>query len=474
MLFNSVVFLFIFLPLTLLGYYFLPKQFKNAALALASILFFAWGGVNYTLLLLVSTGINYVFGLLAEDDRIRGKLWLILGIIANLGILVYFKYAGFFMANASSIAQYFGFQPLPFSEIILPIGISFYTFHGMSYQIDVYRNQSKAQRNFLNLLLYKTFFPQLIAGPIIRYNTIAEQLKKREFSFDNVNIGLQRFIIGLAKKVIIANTFAYVADALWGIKANDLSTGAAWLAVFCYTFQIYTDFSAYSDMAIGLARMFGFHFPENFEFPYLARNFKDFWTRWHISLSSWFRDYLYIPLGGNRDGLTRTYFNLWVVFLFTGFWHGASWNFIIWGAFHGLFLSFEKWNPFPAFKLPRPMNAIIMFFLVMLSWVPFRAIDLSHTISIYKKLFGFGVKPTDTYYVYMTDAVLTIDFYLITILTCFLSFGGYQYLSNIKIQHAALSRTFASFQLIGFVLLFVLCSIYIISGSYSPFIYFRF
>ena len=476
MLFNSVVFLYLFLPATLLAYFIFPKALRNHLLAIASISFFAWGGVNYTLLLLVSTLINYVFGLLAEDDRKRGKLWLILGVLANLGILFYFKYSGFFMENYNQLAKGLGWQISEFKAVILPIGISFYTFHGMSYQIDVYRDVSKAQRKFMDLLLYKTFFPQLIAGPIIRYNTIAEQLKKREFLWSNVQEGLERFIIGLAKKVIIANTFAYVADALWTINISDMGTTTAWLAVFCYTFQIYADFSAYSDMAIGLAKMFGFQFPENFNFPYLAKSFKDFWTRWHISLSTWFRDYLYIPLGGNRKGPGRIFLNLWIVFLCTGFWHGASWNFLIWGAFHGFFLSLEKLVPFSKLKIPAVISRCIMFFLIMLSWVPFRAVDLGHTLNMYKKMFGFSPTPEGTYHLYMQSTLLTRDFYLILLISLFCAFGGIQFIREKKhlFLRKSLAKSIDLVKLAALVLIFALCSIYIVSGSYSPFIYFRF
>lgn len=459
-----------------MGYYLLPRFLRNAFLAVSSILFFAWGGINYTLLLLVSTLINYAFGLLAEDDRKRGRLWLVLGILANLGILIYYKYAGFFVENYNVAAEEIGWSISNFKAVALPIGISFYTFHGMSYQIDVYRAVSKAQRKFMNLLLYKTFFPQLIAGPIIRYNTIADQLKKREFNIENLQIGTERFIIGLAKKVLVANAFAYVADTLWLVNVNDLSVATAWIAVFCYTFHIYTDFSAYSDMAIGLARMFGFHFPENFNFPYLAKSFKDFWTRWHISLSTWFRDYLYIPLGGNRKGFGRTYFNLWVVFLCTGFWHGASWNFILWGAIHGFFLSLEKVALFNRVKLPKIISQLVMFFLVMLSWVPFRALNLGQTVAMYKKLFGLGTIPKDTYHLYIQSTVLTGDFFLVVAISVFCAFGGIHYLKTrdySKLGKGVL-LSLDIVKLTGLALLFVLCSIYIVSGSYSPFIYFRF
>ncbi|MDG1098358.1 MAG: MBOAT family O-acyltransferase, partial [Bacteroidia bacterium] len=250
----------------------------------------------------------------------------------------------------------------------------------------------------------------------------------------------------------------------------------AWLAVFCYTFQIYADFSAYSDMAIGLAKMFGFQFPENFNFPYLAKSFKDFWTRWHISLSTWFRDYLYIPLGGNRKGPGRIFLNLWIVFLCTGFWHGASWNFLIWGAFHGFFLSLEKLVPFRKLKIPAVISRCTMFFLIMLSWVPFRAVDLGHTLNMYKKMFGFSPTPEGTYHLYMQSTLLTRDFYLILLISLFCAFGGIQFIRERKhlFLRKSLAKTIDLVKLAALVLIFALCSIYIVSGSYSPFIYFRF
>jgi alginate O-acetyltransferase complex protein AlgI len=476
MLFNSVVFLYYFLPLVVIIYYFLPKRFRNSFLALGSLVFFAWGGVKYVILLLVSTLINYVFGLLADGNRKNGKLWLVLGIAANLIILVYYKYSGFFVENYNVAAEQLGWGMLEFTQVLLPIGISFYTFHGMSYQIDVYRDQSKAQRNFMNLLLYKTFFPQLIAGPIVRYNHIAEQLKKREFKRSNLEQGLQRFIIGLGKKVIVANTFAHVADQLWALDMGRMSTGTAWIALVCYAFQIYTDFSAYSDMAIGLARMFGFNFPENFNFPYLSKSFKEFWGRWHISLSTWFRDYLYIPLGGNRKGFARTFMNLWIVFLFTGFWHGASWNFVLWGALHGFFLSLEKIRIAPKLKIHAAIRQATTFFLVVLTWVPFRANDFDHTIGMYKKLFGLAAPPVDKYYQYLHANVLTRDLFIVALISMFLSFGGVRWLKSINWKKLSPKGTF-TLELsknISLILLFLLCTSYIVAGSYSPFIYFRF
>lgn len=475
MLFNSPVFLYLFLPLFLIGYYLVPKSGRNALVTFFSLIFFAWGSVSYAWLLLFSTGINYVFGLIAGGEGKR--LWMWLGIAVNLALLFYFKYALFFIENLNYFAVQLGDQPIKLPEIVLPIGISFYTFHGMSYQIDVYRGTVVPQRNFLNLLLYKSFFPQLIAGPIVRYNQISEELEHRNLTQDNLIVGFKRLLIGLSKKILVANSFAYAADEMWGIYLADMSTLNAWIGIISYTFQIYIDFSAYSDMAIGLARMIGFHFPENFNFPYLASGFKDFWQRWHISLSSWFRDYLYIPLGGNRGGKFRTALNLWVVFLCTGFWHGASWNFVFWGTLHGAYLTIErllKWN----FSfIPKWVKIGFTFFAVMMAWVPFRAENMQQTWGFYQKLFGFGVAPIDNYHLYMQSNVLNKEFWLMSVVAAYFSFGfgdgkwGWNVIWK-RLKHRF--EVLEWLEVLGFVFLFWICSIYIISGSYSPFIYFRF
>lgn len=475
MLFNSPVFLYLFLPLFLIGYYLVPKSGRNALVTFFSLIFFAWGSVSYTWLLLFSTGINYFFGLIAGGEGKR--LWMWLGIAVNLALLFYFKYALFFIENLNFLALKMGVQTVKVPEIVLPIGISFYTFHGMSYQIDVYRGSVAPQRNFLNLLLYKSFFPQLIAGPIVRYNQISEELEHRDLTQNNLIVGFKRFLIGLSKKILIANSFAYAADEMWGIYLSDMSTINAWIGIGAYTFQIYIDFSAYSDMAIGLARMIGFHFPENFHFPYLATGFKEFWQRWHISLSTWFRDYLYIPLGGNRGGKLRTLFNLWLVFLCTGFWHGASWNFVFWGVLHGLYLSVERLWKWDISFIPKWLKIGFTFFAVMMAWVPFRAENMEQAWGFYQKLFGGGSVPSDNYHLYMQSNVLNKEFWLMSIVAVYFSFGfgdGKWGWNTLWKQMKQRFRGLEWLEVLGFVFLFWICSIYIISGSYSPFIYFRF
>jgi alginate O-acetyltransferase complex protein AlgI len=477
MLFNSLVFLFIFLPLCLISYYLLPRALRNGVLLLFSLVFFAWGGVAYTLLLLVSMAINYftALGIEAAVNRWRRRV-LVVGIALNLGLLIWFKYAGFLGDNLNHILQLSGSNPLDVKQIALPVGISFYTFHGLSYITDVYRRSTPIQRNPVDMALYISLFPQLIAGPIIRYNQIAEQLGKRRFDYDKVVAGLQRFIIGLAKKVLVANNLALAADTLWGVQFNDMSQSTAWLAVICYTLQIYTDFSAYSDMAIGLAALFGFVFPENFNYPYIARNMKDFWSRWHISLSTWFRDYVYIPLGGNRGGVWQTYRNLFAVFLLTGFWHGASWNFVFWGLFHGVFLTLERIWPVKGERLVNRIFAHLYTALVFtMSWVPFRAETLSDTWAMYRRLFDFSVFNTHKYNDYIQASLFNRELLMVLLIAVLGAAGFWRWSGNrMEKLRGWRAGVWDIASLAFFTAIFWLCCMQIVAGSYSPFIYFRF
>ena len=344
MVFSEPAFLFWFLPLLLGAYFLCPRAGRNALLLAASLIFYAWGEGGFVLVMLASIGMNYAFGLLIErrvsTHKTCAALWL--GIIANLLLLAAYKYTGFVSSNLCGLLRWWGVDtadPLP---VHLPIGISFFTFQAMSYLVDVHRRQVPAQRNPLHVALYISMFPQLIAGPIVRYRDIARQIVDRAVTRQGFASGIRRFAIGLGKKVIIANSLAWPADQIFTIPNHELTTAVAWWGVTCYTLQIYFDFSGYSDMAVGLGRMFGFEFMENFNYPYIARSMTDFWRRWHISLSTWFRDYLYIPLGGNRRGRARTLVNLALVFFLCGLWHGASWTFAIWGLYHGLFLILER------------------------------------------------------------------------------------------------------------------------------------
>jgi alginate O-acetyltransferase complex protein AlgI len=389
-LFPSTVFLFLFLPALLLVYYASPRAARNTVLLLASLFFYAWGETVYVALMLVSIAANYGFGLAISSSTAAAKRrWLVLAIAANLASLAWFKYAAFLAINVNVVFIALDLPPMPVVDVHLPLGISFFTFQAMSYVIDVYRGTCAVQRRLDRVALYICLFPQLIAGPIVRYHDVAQQLTGREHRAELFVSGMQRFIFGLAKKMLIANTVGEVADKVFALPAAELSTGLAWLGIVCYALQIYFDFSAYSDMAIGLGRMFGFRFLENFNYPYVATSLTEFWRRWHISLSRWFRDYLYIPLGGNRGSPVRTYANLCIVFLLCGFWHGASWNFIIWGALHGAFLVVERAGFSTVLqRLPRLFRHLYTLFVVLIAWVYFRAATLDGANTYVSALFG--------------------------------------------------------------------------------------
>ena len=484
MVFSSLVFLFIFLPIVLLFYYFVKERFRNTLLLLASIIFFAWGGVSYTLILIISIFTNYFVGLLI--NRHLGtkvaRYYLALGITINIGILVIFKYANFFIENVNEIFINLNIEPINYENIVLPIGISFYTFQALSYIIDVYRKETEVQKSLTKLALFISLFPQLIAGPIVRYHDINKQLSKRFVNFNKFTTGIERFIIGLGKKVLIANTFALVVDTIFAMDPANMSGIVAWLGVILYALQIYFDFSGYSDMAIGLGKMFGFDLLENFNFPYVARSIQEFWRRWHISLSTWFRDYLYIPLGGNRVGKHRVYFNLFLVFLLTGFWHGASWNFIVWGLFHGMFLIIERVG-FGKFleKLWSPIRHFYTLFVVLISWVFFRAEDLPYAISYLKTMFGAREIDSELWMLnkYLsTDVNIALIVAILGSTTIFLIIQKYftqqiEHIRSIFLRHSisTLTEIIAAFGLISILLLSVM---FLTANSYNPFIYFRF
>ncbi|WP_394899664.1 MBOAT family O-acyltransferase, partial [Clostridium tertium] len=390
MLFSSSVFIFIFLPLVLFLYYISGKKIRNYILLLASLIFYAWGGVNYLKILMVSILINYIFGLLIDKTVDRShlrKFILILGIILNLALLFYYKYYDFFIENINNILN----MNLELKRIVLPIGISFFTFQGMSYIIDIYRNDGKVNKNIFSVALYISFFPQLVAGPIIKYKTIDEQIRVRKESIDYFSYGINRFVIGLGKKIIISDMLGAISNNIFLLaNSSGIDMITAWIGAICYTLQIYFDFSGYSDMAIGLGHLFGFKFPENFNYPYISRSITEFWRRWHISLSTWFKEYLYIPLGGNRRG--NVYFNLFVVFLVTGLWHGASWNFVIWGLWHGMFMIIERvirnenWYK----KIPSFIKIFITLFIVIIGWVLFKATTLEEGLKYLSIMFGLS------------------------------------------------------------------------------------
>jgi alginate O-acetyltransferase complex protein AlgI len=480
MVFSSPFFLFIFLPTVLFLIAIARKNLHNGILLAASLFFYAWGNVSDVALLLVSISINYSTGLLLEKSEGR-KAQLILGIAigANLLLLGYFKYFNFFMHNLNGLISLTGAAPVKYGKVTLPIGISFFTFHALSYVIDVYRKRVKPQRSFPDMALYISFFPQLIAGPIVRYIDIAAQFQKRILSIEKVSAGIQRFIFGLAKKVIIANSMAYIADQLFDAPVVQLSTGAAWLGVIAYTFQIYFDFSGYSDMAIGLAKIFGFDFPENFNYPYRAESIKDFWRKWHISLSTWFRDFLYIPLGGSRGTELRTLMNLLFVFFCTGFWHGASWTFVIWGMFHGTFLLIERIGFDKLLSRSwKPIRIAYTLAVVMIGWVFFRAETFSGAIAYLGKMsFIHSKEHAQLFFSEYIDAKIT---FILLFAACY-SLRLYRWLIEYIERYFYATNKMQFYQVffntskcIISLTLFFITVCYLAGSTYNPFIYFRF
>ena len=476
MVFSSAYFMFVFLPVVLLFIGVLHKRFHNAILLLASLYFYAWGSVSHTSILVVSISLNYLFGrLIASGEGKQRGLLLGIAITINLGILTYLKYANFFLDNFNGVRSIFGHSIIEFKEIVLPIGVSFFTFQAISYLVDVYRKTSPVQKNYLDLALYISLFPQLVAGPIVRYNDVVDQLKNRVLSMSKAAQGVHRFIIGFAKKILIANYVGYIADLIFGQSIDDISTGAAWLGIVCYTLQIYFDFSGYSDMAIGLGKIFGFDFIENFNLPYIADSIRDFWRRWHISLSTWFRDYLYIPLGGNRKGELLTLRNLMLVFLLTGLWHGASWTFVIWGIYHGVFLLIERLGFDKLLNFVyKPIRIAYTLLVVMVGWVLFRSETLELANAFIKKMFFMGEQ--NDLKIYAQD-FLNNKAIFVLLIAAFLAFGfGRWVIDKLK---ATMNSGGAAVTLhlmksvIAFSLL-LLSILYLAGNTYNPFIYFRF
>lgn len=472
MLFSSPVFLFLFLPLTLFTYYLLPKKLKNFFLLLMSLCFYTWGEKELVALIIISTLVDYSCGLIIQNGK--RKIGLFLSIIFNIGILAYFKYSGFVFTNLVEFLGFFNVNvenAYAFSNIALPLGISFYTFQTMSYTIDVYRGEVRANKNIIDFATYVTLFPQLIAGPIVRYRTIENELSNRKVTSSLMSEGIERFIIGLAKKMLIANNCALLADNIFNLHHDDLSAGLAWLGVIAYSFQIYFDFSGYSDMAIGLGKMLGFNFPENFKYPYTARSIREFWKRWHITLSTWFRDYLYIPLGGNRRGSTRTYVNLFVVFFITGLWHGANWTFIIWGLFHGILIVIERLGLGTILnKVPNVIAHFYLIFSICISWVFFRSDSLSEAVHYIVAMFSFQNQTNMEFFNYYFSTELLIVLVLAALLSMPVYHKIISFVKKVNIPH----QIFGSIRAFGLLALFVCCLFYIATDSYNPFIYFRF
>lgn len=461
-----MTFVYMFLPIVCLIYLCSKKELHNGILLAASILFYAWGEPRYLAIMLLTIIVNYLGAIAIEKWSKYKKLSLILTIIVNLAFLAYFKYFNFLLDNINHIFS----LDIKFVEVILPLGISFYTFQAMSYLIDVYRGECKAQIDFYKLALYICLFPQLIAGPIVKYHDIAEQIDSREVNFDKVQYGVKRFIIGLSKKMLIANTMGAIADKIF-LQAPDTFTPlVAWIGAIAYSFQLFFDFSGYSDMAIGLGAIFGFKFMENFNYPYISKSITEFWRRWHISLSTWFKEYLYIPLGGSRCSLKRTCFNLGVVFFLTGLWHGASWTFIVWGIWNGFFIILEKitgWHKDVQGFWINFTKHIYAIFVFVLGWVLFRSDDLGYAFTYIKNMFGLVTVHDISYALhYYIDTYEVIMF--ITAIIC--SIPIFKNILNINKENKLLYGAVN----IWLLLLFLLSSATIAASTYNPFIYFRF
>ena len=468
MLFSSIVFLFTFLPAVMILYYLLPVRFRNVILLLASLVFYAWGEPVYLFLMLLSILFNYFSGLdIARNlqDKRAAKRSLVFNLIINLAVLGFFKYEGFVLDTLNGILPvHISYHALP-----LPIGISFYTFQILSYIIDIYRGNVKVQTNLPNFALYVTMFPQLIAGPIVQYADVDEQLASREVSWTKFGEGSMYFIRGLAKKVLLANTSGMIFTEVSGLAKGNIAVVTAWLGAFAYMFQIYFDFSGYSDMAIGLGKMFGFEFNMNFNYPYVSKSITEFWRRWHISLSSWFRDYVYIPLGGNRVSKIKHIRNLLIVWFLTGLWHGAAWNFVAWGLYYGVLLIIEKYLLSPVLdRLPDVVRHIYSIVLVVIGWVLFFSSSFGQAADYIRVMFGAGAHGfADRESMYLLTSNL--------ILWLILIFGSTP-LVHFRYEHMLRSKKWNTtiINSVVYAALFIVCIAYLVTETYNPFLYFRF
>jgi alginate O-acetyltransferase complex protein AlgI len=505
MLFSSLVFLCLFLPTVMGGYYLLllPRrlgfgngrtwlQLANTWLLLFSLVFYAWGELWLTTVMVVTIVVSWLggFGVAAARRSAvaaggsadgAGKVWLAATTAITLGMLVFYKYANFGVENYNYLVEWFGlpdWRSSLFRDVVLPLGISFYTFQALSYTIDVYRGEVPATRSIVDFGCYVTMFPQLVAGPIVRYVDVARELVDRSHDLEGLAAGIERFCVGLAKKVLVANTVAVPADAIFGVPTHALTTPQAWLGIVCYSLQIYYDFSAYSDMALGLGRMMGFRFPENFNYPYVARSNQDFWRRWHISLSTWFRDYVYIPLGGNRSGSFGTYRNLLLVFLLCGLWHGASWNFVVWGLYHGFFLVLERlflgrWLA----RLPRFLQHAYLLSVAMVGWVLFRVDSMAQAVDFLTAMAGGGATAASVSHFVDGKILLTIAWGVVFAMPVVpvLTAGWQRTVVSAGSSRAAmLESASAVFRPLLVASLLIASASVLASGSHNPFIYFRF
>ena len=466
MVFSSIVFLYIFLPIMLLFYFIVPSKFKNAIMILASLVFFAWGEIRYIFIMLVLAVMDFVCGKKItkyRDNKKKKIIFLMINVVVNLGILFFFKYADFIISNINNLTG----LSIPLLNIPLPIGVSFNTFQSLSYIIDVYRGTVKCEKSFYNYLTYTTLFPQIIAGPIVRYETVDEELETKNISLDNFSAGMKRFIIGLGKKVLIANSVGALWNTIEVGNYAELSMLFAWIGIIAFALQIYFDFSGYSDMAIGLAQIFGMKFDENFNYPYISKSITEFWRRWHITLSSWFRDYVYIPLGGNRRGLAIQIRNILIVWFLTGAWHGASWNFILWGVYFGVILILEKLFLLKLLeKLPNIIRHIYAIVIILVSWAIFAFEDLARVGEYIKAMF---INST----LWDNEALYYLQNYGVLILIgAICSIPLWKKLKE-KIDSKN-SKTLEVITTLGYVAIFVLSTASLVTNSFNPFLYFRF
>lgn len=465
MLFSSLTFLFVFLPVVLFFYWIVRPQLRNAVLLLSSIFFYAWGEPRYVLVMLATILINY-FGALAVDKYRTKKIYAVsVTIVCDLLFLFYFKYFDFFISNINE-AFHSNFGLL---NILMPIGISFYTFQSISYVVDVYRDEVPVQKNLFKLALYISLFPQLVAGPIVKYHDVAEQIENRQVDYEAIVSGIKRFIVGLSKKVLIANTMGAIADNIFSQSVDELSVAVSWLGAVTYSLQIFFDFSGYSDMAIGLGLMFGFKFKENFNYPYISKSITEFWRRWHISLSTWFKEYVYIPLGGNRISQKRTYINIAIVFLLTGFWHGANWTFMLWGVWHGLFNIIEKATGIfkdSGVRWKEGVKHVYALLVVLFGWVLFRADNITYAWAYIRNMIGFYDSSS---YLMFNSYVTVFDLFILVLAIVFSTPIASNFL-NISSENFWKNK----FQNVSLIILFVISVSFLVASTYNPFIYFRF
>lgn len=468
MVFSSTIFVFTFLPVTLILYFLAPRFLKNPVMLLCSLVFYAWGEPVYIFLMLFCIVFNYVMGLEMEMKKNEGKsarFSFIFSVAVNLGVLGFFKYYGFLLENINRILPF----DIPYKELALPIGISFYTFQTLSYIIDVYRDKVEAQHNLISFGMYVSMFPQLIAGPIVKYTDVDRQLRERTITLGKFGEGVTYFLRGLGKKVLLANNIGMAFDAIAALPGSETSVLTAWIGCAAYTFQIYYDFGGYSDMAIGLGKMFGFDFLKNFDYPYISQSITEFWRRWHISLSSWFREYVYIPLGGNRVGALKHLRNIMIVWLLTGFWHGAAWNFMFWGVYYGVLLILEKyvWGNVVA-RLPKILRHCYAMILVMLGWVFFFSPSMGSAVSYIGTMFGIGgngfIDSTGLYYLFG-------NLILFIIMIVCAGPGFYKRLTKYTLSGGR-GRIFAMSA--GYAVMLIVVIAYLVNATYNPFLYFRF